>query len=218
MSRHKNPLAPEREAALVRAAQAGDLVAESELYEAYRPLLLRCARDVAGREELDDATQMAAVWFLERVRGHREEGVPLWLLVRQKLKGHLAGRLGRQSLCAETGFDLPEPADDEKSGVESAELGSLVIAAVARLKPRDAQIVRLHFVEGLDWAEVSRRVGYADPRGASQRFYDKSKAGAIVNQLRRSLTLEGVRPDAAQTLFDESTLADLFTPEGRHAA
>src|SRR5580698_5096007 len=76
--------APESPAALAQAAASGDVRATRELLELVAPRVVRAVRAVMGatHPEVDDATQLALIAFIQALPGFRAECPPVQFAAR----------------------------------------------------------------------------------------------------------------------------------------
>ena len=158
------------DAALVRAAQAGDAAAFAQLYERYfDQVYAYAAFRLAGAADAEDVASQVFLRALEALGGYRWQGVPFraWLfrIARNLLTdaGRRAARRPTVGLDAVDGVVAADgwAADPERLALEGATRQALA-AAVARLTPAQQQVLGLRFVAGLPIAEVARALGRSE--------------------------------------------------------
>ncbi|HEX8950955.1 MAG TPA: sigma-70 family RNA polymerase sigma factor [Polyangia bacterium] len=184
-------------AATLRRFHEGDASAFAEVVRAFTPLMRGVvARYWKGAFEREEAMQ--EIWLhvfrhrdaLDLARGDAFAG---WLavLARRRCIDLLRHRIDLVPLD-----ELPEaaalawltaPADERP--VEGAELAAAVAAFAAKLQPPWRQFFALHFVEGLDYAEVGARLKIGKLRCKYMRKVLSERArrsGALMAALGRA--------------------------------
>ena len=146
--------------ALMDAYGRGDPGAFAELFRRYRGPLLALHRYYA--HDLEDARELLQQTFLQlhRARHAYRSGSPLrpWLVTiarnlgRQHVRRMAVGRRGLARLALAAN-DAVAPA------VRARSRAPVVRAAVARLPPRQREVIELHWFDGLPFADIASRLG-----------------------------------------------------------
>jgi len=155
---------PLADAALVRAAQAGDRAAFATLVERHRPLLVASCRRMLGRGDLpEEAAQEAvlqAMLGLGRLREPDRFGA--WLVgIGLNVCRHLLRRRPAGTWLQEAAAPpAPDGATaDPEELAEAAEVAARVRGAVAALPRGQRQAVALFYLAGLSHREVADALG-----------------------------------------------------------
>jgi len=178
-SAEKGEVSPESRAGeiarLVEAARGGDEAARA----AFCQRVFRIAHHVAARRfgfapaDADDVAQEVVVRALEQLR---ETAVNVtWLHAAATF--HCIDVRRRQKTIAESAYEVAVMAETGLSGVDRAE----VMLMLERLPPSCAEVLRLHFLEGLSFVEIDER--RADGRRRAQ--FDAKRCLAHLAELSR---------------------------------
>jgi RNA polymerase sigma-70 factor (ECF subfamily) len=151
----------------VRDAQAGDRDAWARVYTAYRPFVRGyLARRVINPHTVEDLTSDTFTRALEALPHVRAQNVPVeaWLITiaRNRLFDHTKAAHTRRS----TPIPILPTDQVTKSNEEvvlhqhtTQRLGALLEEALAALPPRQAQVLRLRYIDEVPVADVARRLG-----------------------------------------------------------
>lgn len=140
---------------------SGDHTAFAELFRRYAPILLRLMRHrISRREEADDLVQLTFL-HLHRSRYDFRAGAALrpWLFtIALNLRFQHFREYGRRR---ETTVDVDslEVPGSSRSPQESADENRAVRLALTKLPTDQRDVIVLHWLEGLSFAEVSEAVG-----------------------------------------------------------
>ena len=151
----------------VRRAAAGELAAFGRVYRATVGRVHGLARRLLGREHADEATQEVYLRAWRKLGSFRgEAGFATWLhrLATNEIL-NLRARLERREQVVEAWEG--EPAAGAGAGLRS-DLAADLEAALARLPAGARTVFVLHDVEGLEHAEVARRLGVGVGTSKSQ--------------------------------------------------
>lgn len=184
---HGSLPSPDELAALVSAVAAGDRSAFVLLFKYFAPrlksYLLRTGSEDDAAEELAQEA-MAQLWRKAGQFDARQAGVSTWLYtIARNLR---VDRLRRQGGDASTHLEaydldtLPEDAAAPDERVEVARQEAQVRAAIRRLPPEQAEVLRLSFYEEHPHEAIARELGI--PLGTV-----KSRMRLAVGHLRRLL-------------------------------
>lgn len=146
---------------LMQAYVSGDAAAFRELFERYAPLLIRVlSRQLRTQEEASDLVQQT---FLQLHRARNDFRVDAklrpWLFtIALNLKREHFRRVKRHP---EAPLELDGRADPavEPRGTQRAEAARELQGALARIPADQAEVIALHWFEGLSFAEVADVVG-----------------------------------------------------------
>jgi RNA polymerase sigma-70 factor (ECF subfamily) len=149
------------EAALVRAAVAGDADAYGRLYVRHLDAIYRYVRfRVGNAADAEDLTEQVFLKAWEAIAGYRARGVPFasWLyrIAHNVVVDHHRQRAPEaMAPVQEEGMAASDRRGTVEQVIESGELAALA-AAISRLPEEQQQVVVLRFIEGLSHAEVAR--------------------------------------------------------------
>jgi RNA polymerase sigma factor (sigma-70 family) len=213
------------DAALVRAAQAGDVAALGALLERHRALLHAVAAGMLGHgPQAEDAVHDTFVIALRRIGDLREPAAARgWL--RTIVSNVCLGELRRPPVELR-GEPIDEPGDDPvAAALERAALRDWVWTALDRLsEPLRLPLVLRHFSAarsyeaiadlcGVPVGTVRSRLNAGRAKLADELLATAADAHDDLDEARR----RGVEVGAAMTAFertgDHALLADVFTPD-----
>lgn len=164
----REPMEPLDEAALVRRARQGDLVAYEALYRVHAgrvyAVCLRLAGDAARAEDL---TQRAFVRAWQRLSSFREEaafGTWLHRLAVNLALDELRAEQRRAERTAEAG-EVYALSEARRTGPER---GMDLERAIAQLPDRARAVLVLHDIEGWKHADIARHLGVTTGTTKSQ--------------------------------------------------
>ena len=124
---------------------------------------------------------MRAVRAFPRLRGEASPGTWITAIALNLARDHFrAVRRAPETVEVSDALELAVGAVAE-SNVLQAEMSACILGHVARLSPRQRQVVLLRHFGGLDHAEIARQLGVSD--GAARVILHRAVAA-----LRRSLT------------------------------
>lgn len=184
------------DAALIQAAQAGDVRAFGELYERYRqPLYRYCLARTDSVHEAEDLVSDVFLKAMESLARYRDQGLPFIAFLYRVARNAAIDRSRR-----ERGTSLFEMTVDPRSGVDlerdamrSFEMEA-VLGALRKIKPEYREVILLRFVEGYSAADVATLLQKAEKAvwNLQQRGLERLR-----NELRRTgqLTLAGAAAD-----------------------
>ncbi|MCA9599649.1 MAG: RNA polymerase sigma factor [Myxococcales bacterium] len=146
---------------LMAAYMAGDTSAFHELFRRYAPILQRVlARGLNGREESDDLVQQTFL-HLHRARNDFKPGARVrpWLFtIALNLKREHFRRVKRRP---EAPLELDGRLDPSvgPQGHARSDAASTLKAALQQIPPDQAEVIALHWLDGLSFPEVAEVVG-----------------------------------------------------------
>jgi RNA polymerase sigma-70 factor, ECF subfamily len=169
-----SPRRPEYdEAALLAAAQRGELPAFNQIILHYQGLAYNVAYRVVGDDELaSDATQDAFIKAYQRLDQYRGGSFKAWLLriVTNTCYDALRARKRRPTTPLENEEDEDDPEYDSRlidraerpeAYAMRKELARVIQAAISQLPPDQRATLVLADVEGLDYQEIADATGAA---------------------------------------------------------
>ena len=173
------------DAALVRAAQAGDAAAFGELYERYRhPLYRYCLARSSSPHEAEDLVSEVFLKAMESLARYRDQGLPFIAFLYRVARNAAIDR-SRKDKGASL-FDMAvEPrstADVEGDAARSSDMDT-VLGALKKIKPEYREVILLRFVEGYSAADVAKLLDKAEKAiwNLQQRGLERLR-----NELKRS--------------------------------
>jgi RNA polymerase sigma factor (sigma-70 family) len=149
------------DAALVRAATAGDRGAFAAIYDRYADRLHDfCWSMLRDRDEAADATQDTFLVAAERLGQLRDpERLRPWLYAVARSQALRRARARTRIAPEEDMTDLPDTASGPEQAALRADLRDLVWNAAAGLSERDRALLDLHLRHGLEGADLGRAIG-----------------------------------------------------------
>ncbi|MFC9385807.1 RNA polymerase sigma factor [Streptomyces venezuelae] len=149
------------DAALLRAVARGDTEALAVLYDRHAGwlharLTRRCPDQETVREVLQDT--FVTVWRSAGAhRGRGEAGGWIWVIAARRLVDaqRVRTRAERVTVTAEPAVTAPSAEDRVLAGLEYGEVG----AALDRMSPELAEVLRATVVDGLTTRETARLLG-----------------------------------------------------------
>jgi RNA polymerase sigma-70 factor (ECF subfamily) len=161
-------------ASAVESAVAGDEMAFARIVDAYHGDLVRVAYVVAGDEQLaEDAAQSAWSIAWRKLGSLRDpERLRPWLVsVAANEARQLVRSRHRRAVAEIRVRPVDDPADDPAVTDERLDL----LNAFRHLKPEDRRLLAMHFVAGLDSAEIGTLLGMSSSgvRGRMSRLLDR---------------------------------------------
>jgi RNA polymerase sigma-70 factor (ECF subfamily) len=181
------------DAALVKAAQAGDASAFGQLYERYRdPVFRYCLARTGAKHEAEDLVAEVFLRAMVALDRYQDRGVPFVAFLFRVARNAAVdrSRRTRPDMSMDELTHHPESAQNvEAQAVRSLEQAALV-AAMSKLKTDYREVLLLRFVEGYGAADVGRMTGRSE--GAVRTLQHRA-----LERLRRELERSG-----QITLFD----------------
>lgn len=173
--RRGSPGRPEYdEAALLAAAQRGDLPAFNQIILHYQSLAYNIAYRLTSDDELAaDATQDAFIKAYQRISQYRGGSFKSWLLriVTNTCYDALRARKRRPTVSLESGEDDDDDPDYDARLMDRSErpeayamrqeLAGVIQAAIGQLPPDQRAALILSDIEGLDYQEIADATGAA---------------------------------------------------------
>src|SRR5439155_2151890 len=142
---------PDADAALVRAAKAGDASAFGQLYERYRDVMYRyCLARTGGAHDAEDLVADVFLRAMQALDRYEDRGLPFVAFLYRVARNAAVDRARRKrpDMSIE---DLPSHPDSGQN-VEAEALRALerraLAAALSRLKEEYREVLLLRFVEG----------------------------------------------------------------------
>ncbi|MFN8616876.1 MAG: sigma-70 family RNA polymerase sigma factor [Dehalococcoidia bacterium] len=157
-------LAPEfDEQAVVDAAQRGDQVALSALYDHYFPRVYRyVSTRLSSAEDAEDVTTEIFLRIIENLRSFSWRGLPFgaWVfrIARNEVVSHVRRQKVRSSTAQLTEF-IQDPSPDHVDELVTAFTIQTVREATALLPEAQRQVITLRFSAGLSVAETAQALG-----------------------------------------------------------
>jgi RNA polymerase sigma-70 factor (ECF subfamily) len=185
------------EAALVRAAQRGEMAAFEELVARHRDrVYARACSMMRNEEEALDLSQEAWVKGWQRLQQFQgEAGFGTWMtrivinlcldqLRRQKR--HRAESI--EAMDEDSGGvqrQMPVVTVNPTSGLERAELRQRIDDALGKLTTEHRTVLVLHEFEEMEYKEIAKTVGCSIGTVMSRLFYARRKLAALLADLKR---------------------------------
>ena len=152
-------LSPERMLGL-RGAQ-GDASATAQLLKVLAPKITRIVRAVLGAShpDVDDATQLALVGFVQALPAYRGDADPLGYARVIAVRAAIATRKKRRldQSRSEEGQDTEDPRPGPGATVESTQRKGLLRALLEELPPEQAETLALRVVLGCSLEEIAQQ-------------------------------------------------------------
>jgi RNA polymerase sigma-70 factor (ECF subfamily) len=184
------------DAALVRAAQAGDARAFGELYERYRqPLYRYCLARSDSPHEAEDLVSDVFLKAMESLARYRDQGLPFIAFLYRVARNAAVdrSRKAKGSSLFEMTTEPRSSSDVEGEASRSADMDA-VLGALRKIKPEYREVILLRFVEGYSAADVAKLLEKGEKAiwNLQQRGLERLR-----NELKRAgqLSLVGVAVD-----------------------
>jgi RNA polymerase sigma-70 factor (ECF subfamily) len=152
------------DAALVRAAQAGDARAFGELYERYRqPLYRYCLARSGSSHEAEDLVSEVFLKAMESLARYRDQGLPFIAFLYRVARNAAIDRTRKDkgSSLFEMTIDPRSSVDVEGDAARASEM-DVVLGALRKIKPEYRDVILLRFVEGYSAADVAKLLDKAE--------------------------------------------------------
>lgn len=150
------------DAALVLAAKAGDAGAFGELYERYRDAIYRfCLARTGTAHDAEDLTSDVFVKALHSLDRYQERGLPFAAFLYRIARNAAIDRSRtlKQPLSVDGLLVEPSSKQDVEREATLAVEKSILLAALAKLKPEHRDVITLRFIEGYAAQEVAQLLG-----------------------------------------------------------
>ena len=153
------------DAALVTAAKAGDAAAFGELYERHRDEIYRfCLARTGSVHDAEDLTADVFVKALRSLERYEQRGTPfiafLYRIARNAAIDRARSRR-RNPSAEELSPHMASGHDVEHAAISGTERATL-LAALARLKQSDRDVIVLRLIEGYSGLEVAQMLGRSE--------------------------------------------------------
>lgn len=150
------------DAALVVAAKAGDATAFGELYERYRDAIYRfCLARTGTAHDAEDLTADVFVKALQSIDRYQDRGLPFAAFLYRIARNAAIDRSRTLKQPVSVDGLLVEPASKQNVEAEATLQveRSILLAALARLKPEHRDVIVMRFIEGYAALEVAQFLG-----------------------------------------------------------
>jgi RNA polymerase sigma-70 factor (ECF subfamily) len=156
---------PDADAALVAAAKAGDAAAFGELYERHRDGIYRfCLARTGSIPDAEDLTADVFVKALRSLERYEQRGTPfiafLYRIARNAAIDRARSRR-RNPSAEELSPAIPSGHNVERAAIAGTDRTTL-LAALARLKQSDREVIVLRLIEGYSGLEVAEMLGRSE--------------------------------------------------------
>jgi len=149
---------PERATGLAQAAAAGDVRATRELLEQVAPRVVRAVRAVMGptHAEVDDATQLALIAFIQALPGFRGECPPVQFAARIAVRTAAAvrRRAGNRRVLHDPSVDV-DTIEVPPEELDAVRRRAAVRALLDELPEEQAEALALRIMLGWSLKEIS---------------------------------------------------------------
>mgnify|MGYP001158974950 FL=1 len=157
-------LAPDfDEKAVVDAAQQGDQVALSALYNHYFPRVYRyVATRLSSTEDAEDVTTEIFLRIIENLRTFSWRGLPFGAWVFRIARNEVVSHVRRQKVrttTAQLTESIQDPTPDHVDAIVTAFTVATVREAAEKLPEAQRQVIALRFGAGLSVAETAQALG-----------------------------------------------------------
>lgn len=175
------------DAALVRAAKAGDVSAFGQLYERYRDVMYRyCLARTGAAHDAEDLVADVFLRAMQALDRYEDRGLPFVAFLYRVARNAAIdrGRRTRPDMSIDDLTSHPESdLNVEAEAVRSLERQALA-AAMSKLKAEYREVLLLRFVEGYPAADVGRMTGRSE--GAVRTLQHRA-----LERLRKELDKSG---------------------------
>ena len=156
---------PDGDAALVRAAKAGDASAFGQLYERYRDVMYRyCLARTGGAYDAEDLVADVFIRAMEALHRYEDRGLPfvafLYRIARNASIDR--GRRLRPDMSIDDLTAHPESGQNVEAEAMRALERTALASALARIKGEYREVLLLRFVEGYPAVDVGRMTGRSE--------------------------------------------------------
>ena len=150
------------DAVLVEAAKAGDATAFGELYERYRDAIYRfCLARTGTAHDAEDLTADVFVKALQSIDRYQDRGLPFAAFLYRIARNAAIDRSRTLKQTISVDGLLVEPASKQNVEAEATFQveRSILLGALARLKPEHRDVIVMRFIEGYAALEVAQLLG-----------------------------------------------------------
>jgi RNA polymerase sigma-70 factor (ECF subfamily) len=150
------------DAVLVQAAKAGDASAFGELYERYRDAIYRfCLARTGTSHDAEDLTSDVFVKAMKSLDRYQDRGLPFAAFLYRIARNAAIDRSRtlKQPLSVDGLLVEPRSKQDVEHEGSLAVDKSILLAALAKLKPEHRDVITLRFIEGYAALEVGQMLG-----------------------------------------------------------
>jgi RNA polymerase sigma-70 factor (ECF subfamily) len=157
-------LAPDfDEQRIVEAAQQGDQVALSQLYDHYFPRVYRyVSTRLSSTEDAEDVTTEIFLRIIENLRSFSWRGLPFgaWVfrIARNEVVSHVR-RMKVRTATAQLTETIQDPSPDHVDEIATQLTIATVREATEKLPEAQRQVISLRFGAGLSVAETAKALG-----------------------------------------------------------
>lgn len=151
------------EKAIVDAAQLGDQIALSALYDHYFPRVYRyVSARLTTTEDAEDVTTEIFLRIIENLRSFSWRGLPFGAWVFRIARNEVVSHVRRQkvrSTQSQLTESIRDPSPDHVEELATASSVATIRAAAQLLPEAQRQVINLRFSAGLSVAETARALG-----------------------------------------------------------
>ena len=150
------------DAVLVQAAKAGDATAFGELYERYRDAIYRfCLARTGTSHDAEDLVGDVFVKAMQSLDRYQDRGLPFAAFLYRIARNAAIDRARTLKQPLSVDGLVTEPASTQNVELEAAFAveRSILLAALARLKPEHRDVIVMRFIEGYAALEVAKLLG-----------------------------------------------------------
>ncbi len=150
------------DAVLVVAAKAGDATAFGELYERYRDAIYRfCLARTGTAHDAEDLTADVFVKALQSIDRYQDRGLPFAAFLYRIARNAAIDRSRTLKRPLSVDGLLVEPASKQNVEAEATFQveRTILMGALARLKPEHRDVIVMRFIEGYAALEVAQFLG-----------------------------------------------------------
>ena len=175
------------DAALVKAAQAGDASAFGQLYERYRdPVFRYCLSRTGAKHEAEDLVADVFIRAMEALDRYEDRGLPFvaYLFRIARNAAIDKSRRTRPDMSIDELVNHPESGQNVEAEAARSIERDVLFNAMSKLKPDYREVLLLRFVEGYGAADVGRMTGRSE--GAVRTLQHRA-----IDRLRKELDRMG---------------------------
>ncbi|TMG59031.1 MAG: sigma-70 family RNA polymerase sigma factor [Chloroflexi bacterium] len=175
------------DAALVKAAQAGDASAFGQLYERYRdPVFRYCLSRTGAKHEAEDLVADVFIRAMEALDRYEDRGLPFVAFLFRIARNAAIdkSRRTRPDMSIDELVNHPESGQNVEAEAARSIERDVLFNAMSKLKPDYREVLLLRFVEGYGAADVGRMTGRSE--GAVRTLQHRA-----IDRLRKELDRMG---------------------------
>jgi RNA polymerase sigma-70 factor (ECF subfamily) len=175
------------DAALVKAAQAGDASAFGQLYERYRdPVFRYCLSRTGAKHEAEDLVADVFIRAMEALDRYEDRGLPFVAFLFRIARNAAIdkSRRTRPDMSIDELVNHPESGQNVEADAARSIERDVLFNAMSKLKPDYREVLLLRFVEGYGAADVGRMTGRSE--GAVRTLQHRA-----IDRLRKELDRMG---------------------------